>query len=372
MSETNKVVLALKGKTPETLVDLTSCTITENSLGEGLTAHDRAGNVITGTIPTRSASDVSINNDYYTVPAGIYSEEFSIPVASRTLNDNSWDTISRISRLGLGSKFWSVGDTKEITLQGRIGSGLTFLNFKTCVYILGFNHAENGVTENGILWGGFKSALTGGVDIALCDSSYNDSSNSGIVFNMNHWGASSHGGWKGCDLRYDILGSTNVAPSGYGSAKAEECIGYDATMSAITNPVPNTLMSALPSDFRNVLRLRTHYTNNKGNIAQAPDESAGDTSAVVDTISLLSEYEIFGSRTFGPVYEQNAQSQMTYYSGGGSPARKKHNATSTGVTYFTSSPARGSANSFCTVISSGAANVRSADISCGICPVFLT
>lgn len=75
MSETNKVVLALKGQTAETLVDLTSCTITENSLGEGLTAHDKHGNLITGTVPIRTASDVTVSNGYVTIPAGIYESE---------------------------------------------------------------------------------------------------------------------------------------------------------------------------------------------------------------------------------------------------------------------------------------------------------
>ena len=50
-----------------------------------------------------------------------------------------------------------------------------------------------------------------------CDSNYNSSYTDGRKgFNTNHWGNYNYGGWKGCDARYDILGSTNKQPSGYG------------------------------------------------------------------------------------------------------------------------------------------------------------
>ena len=67
MSDVNKVIF-----NGTTLVDLTGNTITENDLGYGLKSHDKAGNLITGTIPIRTASDVTVSNGYVTVPAGIY------------------------------------------------------------------------------------------------------------------------------------------------------------------------------------------------------------------------------------------------------------------------------------------------------------
>lgn len=67
MSEINKIIC-----NDITLVDLTDSTVTENDLGYGLKAHDKAGNQITGIIPVRTASDVVVSNGYVTIPAGIY------------------------------------------------------------------------------------------------------------------------------------------------------------------------------------------------------------------------------------------------------------------------------------------------------------
>ena len=68
---------------------------------------------------------------------------------------------------------------------------------------------------------------------------------------MNHSSNTNAGGWKGCDLRYDVLGSTNTNDG-------------DATATTATNPVANTLMAALPSDLRAVMQPMTIYTDNTG------------------------------------------------------------------------------------------------------------
>ena len=196
-------------------------------------------------------------------------------------------------------------------------------------------------------------------DVALVDTWYWSFSQNGTkCFNMNHWGGSSspyntnYGGWKGCDLRYDILGGTSTQPSGYGSAKKTSCVGYDATAATITTPVNNTLMKALPSDFRNVLRLRTHYVDNKGN---ASNVNANVTS-VVDAISLLAEFEVYGKIVYANSYERNYQTQMTYYANGNSRTRYMHNNTSGACWWWESSPTRSNATSFRFVSNDGLSN----------------
>ena len=127
---------------------------------------------------------------------------------------------------------------------------------------------------------------------------------------MNHWRGNNYGGWAGSDLRYDILGSTDVAPSGYGSAPTSSRAGYDATETCATSPVANTLMSCLPSDLRAVMKPITKYTDNVG----------GDTyseSAVTETkdyLPLLSFFEVFGEdiANLNP-YEKNNQMQYAYF-----------------------------------------------------------
>ena len=67
------------------------------------------------------------------------------------------------------------------------------------MYILGFDHNE-AVEGKGIVFGGFKTAQTSGIDVALCDSGYNLNKTSGQWFNMNN-SESNAGGWKSSRMR---------------------------------------------------------------------------------------------------------------------------------------------------------------------------
>lgn len=180
----------------------------------------------------------------------------------KALNDQTWAEIRQVSDAGQGSSYWSVGDRKAVLVNGTVGT--LAVNQTLYVYILGFNH--NSAKEgNGIQFGTFKTALSGGTDVCLVDGSYNSYKTDGSkIFNMNHWGNYNYGGWKACDLRYDILGSTNKAPVNYGKARATSDTGYDAPTNTATSPVANTLMAALPADLRAVMKPITKYTDKIG------------------------------------------------------------------------------------------------------------
>lgn len=64
----NKVVV-----NGQTLVDLTADTVDAAHLAEGYTAHDKAGALIQGSIPHRTAMDATITSatSFY-IPPGIY------------------------------------------------------------------------------------------------------------------------------------------------------------------------------------------------------------------------------------------------------------------------------------------------------------
>lgn len=289
------------------------------------------------------------------------------------VNDATWAQISEISQAGTGDTYWDVGDTKAITLNGTVGTK-AYSNVTLYVYILDFNHPTNKTTaDNNIIWGGFKDA--NGVDVCLDDSGYGSNYSDGTkYFNMNHWGSSSspyntnYGGWKGCDLRYDILGSVNTAPSGYGSTPTTSRVGYDSTETAKTTPVSNTLMAALPSDFRNVLRLHTHYVDNKGNSSNVD----ANVTSCVDLIFLLAEFEIFGARSDANTYEQNHQKQMTYYVNGNSKVKYKQSGPTTAAYWWESSPHYNTAHPFCSVTATGTATYPTSRSSRGLAPAFKT
>lgn len=289
---------------------------------------------------------------------------------SSVLNENSWETIQEVGAEGTGANYWSIGDTKTITLNGTVGN-LALSNQDVKVFIIEFNYRG----DNGIYFQGFKSTDATPVDIALCDAKYNvQVINGSKVFNMNHWGGSSspyntnYGGWKGCDLRYDILGSTNQAPSGYGSTPTTSRAGYDATSSAKTSPVSNTLMAALPSALRNVLAAWTIYTDNKGDSSNVE----ANVTTSVDYLPLLAEYEVFGYRTFANEYENtnNKQKQMAYYANGNSKIKYKHSDKSTAVIWYVRSAYYNNDNSFCTVTEYNNRSSSKSLVSRGLAPAF--
>ena len=284
----------------------------------------------------------------------------------KALNDQTWAEIRQVSDAGQGSSYWSVGDRKAVLVNGTVGT--LAVNQTLYVYILGFNH--NSAKEgNGIQFGTFKTALSGGTDVCLVDGSYNSYKTDGSkIFNMNHWGNYNYGGWKACDLRYDILGSTNKAPVNYGKARATSDTGYDAPTNTATSPVANTLMAALPADLRAVMKPITKYTDNKGN---SSDVAANVTSSL-DYLPLLAEQEIFGgNRTYSNQYEKNSQVQYAYYSAGNSKVKYRHSATGSTAYWWGRSPCYYFNDYFCGVDTYGGANSNYARYSYGLAPAFM-
>ena len=319
----------------------------------------------TATITVSSAATTNYTSATATLTA-------TVSFISNTLNDNSWSVISSASSAGTASSHWSVGDCKEIKLNGTIGTE-TVSNKSVYVFILGFNHNAS-VEGNGISFGCFKTALTSGTDIALTDSMYSTSKSDGTkAYNMNHWGGSStpyntnYGGWKGCDARYDILGSTDTAPSGYGSTPLTTRVGYDASSTTATNPVSNTLMSALPSDLRSVMKPITKYTDNTGNSSNIQS----NVTASTDYLPLLAEYEVFGTKTNANQYEQNSQTQYSYYANSNSKIKYQSLSETSAAYWWCRSPRASSAATFCYVSTSGSANGTGSRTSHGLAPAFL-
>lgn len=335
------------------------------------TVSDSSGTVTVTAVASGSVTvtvSVAAGTNYLAASATV---SVAVQLIPTVLNDATWEQISQVAQAGTGENYWDVGDCKEITLNGKIGANLTLTNETLCVFILGFNHVDNGVSDNNIIFGCFKSALTSGKDVALCDSSHATTPASGTrAFSMNHrynksiYG-SNYGGWKGCDLRYDILGATSTPPSGYYYVKTTSNVGYDATDATLTNPVANTFLAALPSDLRSVIRLRTHYVDNKGGTFLVD----ANVTAVVDAVSLLAEFEIFGTRKIANQYEQNHQAQMAYYKNGNSTSRFKHSNNSVLVYWWECSPQYGNEDNFCYEQYGSATNYNAAYVQ-GLAPAF--
>lgn len=357
VNKTDTVTVTTKSDGAITATTSNSAVATVSVSGKTITVTGKGSGSCTITVNVAKSSTYFAMKDTFTV---------SCIIASGDLESNDWDVIANAGNLGVGDNYWDVGDTKTVTLNGTVGT-LALSNLALKVFIIGFNYKGT----NGIYFQGFKDSS--GKDVALCDSSYNSYKSDGTkIFNMNHWGSSSspyntnYGGWKGCDFRYDILGTTKTAPSGYGATPTTSRQGYDATSTAISSPLANTLMAALPAALRNVLALWTVYTDNTGNSSN----SSGNVTTCKDYLTLLSEFEVQGARSYANQYEQNQQAQMPYYANGNSKIKYKHNANTAACYWWLRSPYYGSAYHFCFVSTGGGAGSNFSRSSYGVAPAF--
>ena len=256
---------------------------------------------------------------------GVYN--VTLRYISTTLNDNSWEDIKGVADASEGQNYWAVGDTKQITINGKLSDGLVLSNYQTWVYIIGFDHNKD-IEGTGIAFGGFKTAASGGIDVALCDSRYNRSNGSGQWFNMNN-SESNAGGWK------------------------------SSLMRSTTLPL---VKSALPSDLQAVLKTTTIYSDNTG----GGSDTASYVTATQDDLYLLAEFEIFGARTYANSAERNHQQQYAYYVAGNSKIKYKHDSTATAAFWWERSVDATTSNLFCLVYTNGNARTTIANYSYGL------
>lgn len=245
---------------------------------------------------------------------------------NKILDKNTWEVIKQVSNKGQGQNYWSVGDCKQITMNGKVSDGLTLTNYSAWVYIIGFNH--NSEKEgNGITFQGFK-ATDKGTDVCLVDSGYNSSKKSGTWFNMNN-SVDNSVGWQASLMR------KNVMP---------------------------LIKAAFPADLQSVIKPSTIFTTQgMGN---------GACTATQDEVFLLAEYEVFGTRTNASTQETNYLKQYSYYSAGNSKVKYHHNATSSSAFWWERSPCSDLSDCFCYVSIGGSADSSAAIFSYGVSPCF--
>lgn len=273
------------------------------------------------------------------VVSGTTSYSLTLSFVSSTLNNNEWSVIKSVSDAGQGANYWSIGDRKAVTLNGTVGK-LSLSNVTTYAFIIGFNHNASVEGTNRIHFQLAKTALTGGTDVCLCDSSYNSSVSTAGYFSMNSSRTNS-GGWASSQMRTNICGTSLSSYSG-------------------------TIIAVIPAALRAVLKSVTKYTDNTGGGSTA----ASAVTATTDYFFLLSEFEVFGSISYGNTNEKNKQAQYAYYSAGNSKIKYKHNGTSTAAYWWLRSPRASNSYLFVNVYTDGTVSYGNANASLGFAPGF--
>lgn len=287
-------------------------------------ADDYGAWTITGTKGSQSVSQ-----DVNVVAVDTY--EVTLDFTPKVLNDATWEQIRDVADASMGPNYWSVGDTKQITINGKLSDGLTLSNYQAWVYIIGFDHNKD-VEGTGIAFQGFKTAQTSGTDIALCDNGYNSSKSSGQWFNMNNSNLND-GGWNGCDMRNNTL------------------------------PV---VKATLPTELTSVIKTTTLYSDN----GSGGSGVASYVNATQDDLYLLAEFEIFGTHTYANSAEQNYQRQYAYYVAGNSKVKYRHGSPAIRAEWWERSAYEKDMAAFCSVAPQGIASYLPAYDSRGFAPAF--
>ena len=210
----------------------------------------------------------------------------SAVVAIKALNDCTWAEISQISSSGQAANTFSVGDQKEIVLNGQVGShngsgisDLTINNLHINIFIIGINHNSNVEGQNLIH---FQLGKIDNNLISLTDKSYGELDEGSFRINTSENTIN----WSYSKMRTYTLGN-------------------------ITNPnteiYDGSVLSLLPSDLILTLKSATKYSYDK------PNRNAMSTN---DFITLLSEYEMTGSHIYSSPLEAAKCVQYDYYKSG--------------------------------------------------------
>ena len=321
-----------------------SGTVTASSGSTNIATVSVSGTTITVTAKATGSATITVNvgaDTNYTAPS---SKTFTVAVTlvSKTLSSNSWAVIKAVSDAGQGANYWSVGATKSVTINGKVGA-TTISSLKVDAFIIGFNHNSGKEGSNRIH---FLLGKISGKFVGLVDSSYGSTTSTSGAFTMNTSNTNS-GGWGSSQMRSKVLGSA----------------------SSPTSPTANTLLAALPSDLRAVMKSCTKYTDNKGG-----GNTASNVSSTTDYLFLLSEYEVFATHQYCNDAEPNYQAQYDYFKAGNSKVANKHSATGTAAVWWLRSPnypTISTSGYFCAVSSSGSLGYNNANSAYGVVPGFV-
>ena len=343
-SSLNKSSLALSTGTMSGTISVTRAgngAVSASSSNTNVATVSVSGTTVTVTAKAKGTATITVKvaeGTNHTAPAN-RTCSVSVTLPTTSLNDNTWATIKEVSDAGQGENYWSVGDTKRITINGKVGN-FTFSNLAIDAFIIGFNHNSSREGTNRIH---FQIGKIGGKDVCLCDSQYGSGQSGNGYFNMNPNNSNS-GGWNGSYMRKTLLGNSGTPSS----------------------PPANSMLAALPSDLRAVMKSVTKYSDNTGG---SPDNASYVTSTT-DYLFLLAEFEYHGARSYANSAEKNFQLQYSYYKAGNSKVKYKHGETGTAAHHWCRSVYVGNTNSFCLVNTNGGAHDLDANLSWGAAPGF--
>lgn len=247
---------------------------------------------VSATLEDKSSSTTVNCNSY----KDFYATIMYVP---DSLNDCTWEQISELSAAGTAKNYFSVGDSKTIHLNGQVPKGNTSgydtLNFDIDVFIIGFDHNPSVEGTNKIT---FCLGKKNGKLVALSTSGNNSPASQS---------------YANYQCAFCIWPTALPAISWDMSTMYSFVLSNDESYGP-SNPRNYSLMAALPSDLRSVMKSTTKYVRKLYGIG---DDSYIQAVACENYMFLFSEREVRAA-TFTSSQDYNYQKRYEYFLSGNS------------------------------------------------------
>lgn len=275
--------------------------------------NDKGTYEIWASVDGASASKISNFVVYEPIEYTFYIDAF---YADSVLDYNSWSTIKAVSKMGKAADYWAIGDRKNITFEGYLGSrsfrhrttsSVSYTWTRSAV-IIGINHNAD-VEGNNLIhfMVGFEKIYGvppishGNANNMINDATYIDKipdSNTGTegYFCMKT-SRTAVGGWENCYVRKDLL------------ARKPRTLYSNRTIYACLSKTQNKSAELIDN-----LSYVTKYSNNyQGNI---PNDSELAGTPLQEEFFICSAKEIDGKVVDESAYEAKYQKQYEYFAQG--------------------------------------------------------
>lgn len=247
------------------------------------------------------------------------------------LENNSWAMIKAVAQSGQAPQIWSIGDRKKVLLNGS-GNTITLNNFPVEAFIIDFEH----MTSASVYSNKRIDFQIGFLNINQVISFIDDDYEKVPDYPMNRLTMAPH------------------APN-YGS-------WLDGGLFDMVNNKTDLFPSFLPKELLDVLEPYTvFFTSTLNNKIEFIITST--------TLSILSEYEVFG-RNIAGIDESSYEKQKLYYKSGNQESLWQYNDTRFGARTWLRTHGKNKVTYINTIGSLGTTGDSYGNYSYGISPVF--
>lgn len=272
-----------------TLMDVTQKTVDTSNMLYGVTALKNDGTSVTGTIASKTSSDLSVSGDTVTVPAGYYASQATASVDAGTITNNtsggtSSGTVNRGNQIKIGAGYYP----NDLYYTAQSNSGTKSITSSGTTTVNGYYYASvsSGSITNNTSGGTSSGTINRGSQIKI---------GAGYYDNDTYYTAQSNSGTK------TISSSGTISVDGYVSASVSSC--------TITNntTLPSGSSSSGTVNAGSYIKIGSGYNNSvkyyKAADASSPSLQNKSVSPTESSQSITADsgYDGLGTVTVGAI-----------------------------------------------------------------------